>query len=166
MLIARCICGNRLILVSWNIHVKLIARRSLSMMIVIVINVGKSRRFIRVIRWIIRHLNCSMMTNIISSLSLMRDIVWGFLPLKNVMMRSKGLSPWRLLKDTLSIAYLTAATMTTISTIVHGVILHDFISNVPQITIDPIELSLQSLLLDKYLLPLVFKCAFLLFFAL
>ena len=63
-------------------------------------------------------------------------------------------------------AYLTAATMTTISTIVHSVILHYFISNVPQITIDPVELSLQSLLLDKYLLPLVFKCAFLLFFAL
>lgn len=64
------------------------------------------------------------------------------------MIRGKGLSTWRLLIGALIIPYLTLATLTTRSTIVDSIILDNLISDVSQITIDPIELSLQILLFN------------------
>ena len=103
------------------------------------------------LRWISHHLNSTVLPDIIS-----REITTDFMPLGNVMVRGEGLS----LKCgcALSVSNLALAANTTISTIVQSIILHDIISDVPQVAIYPFELSLQSLLLNKYLLTLVFKC--------
>jgi hypothetical protein len=154
ILIAR-IRVKGLILVSLNIHVKLMACRNLGMVIIVSVNVRKSRWLIGVMRRIIRHLNCTVVTRIVSLISLLRNITVVSLPswihhiiLKNVMIRGKGLSTWRLLIGTLIIPYLTLATLTTRSTIVDSIILDNLISDVSQITIDPIKLSLQILLFN------------------